>query len=360
MDLLTAVNSFVSGSEAHASLVTDRLHAFLWRYLATYVRDDSDREDVIAEVVARLWRRQGNLHFPTLGTFWAYTAKAARSVAMNRTRSTVQVEPFDEELAADDVAFVDTVADLSHERELLYVLADALWLGSTLDQTEARTRLLAAQFYYLHDRPVAEIANLLVGPDPAAGRRVSNWLTEDGVLLSLCFDRLYYGNDRLTAVLLDPDAQLDERQLDDIARANGARSCGQWTGLEVKLLLLRYRNGLLKEKILQLEPDLNPEQLLTLFDRFAKLLPFSSTAEQLKDLLLKHGVSSNLLTNPGLFKRLVFQYHASDELPQRQILERAGPVAQAAGYSLTEAMLNVWLSNGRLFTQLAAFAKEHG
>lgn len=359
MELLAAVNGFVRGEAEHAALVTDRLRSFLWRYLASSVRDVTDREDVIAEVVARLWRRTGHLSFPTLGAFWAYAAKTARSVAMNRSRANVPVEPYDEELTGEDATFVDTVAVATQDRARLYALADELWLGlhEEPDDPNGRTRLLAAQLYFLHRRPVSEIAAVLLGTSPSGANRVAAWLEEDSVLLALCFDQLYYENDRLAAYLLNPENPPPPAYLDELARPERAVELGGWSPGQVRMLLLRYRNGLLKEKILQLLPGCKGEELQALFDRCAARMPFSRCTVQLKGAFLETGVKFEALKSPGLYRRLVFQYYAADELPHRQILERAGPVAEASGYSLTEAMLNVWLSNGRLFTQLAAHAK---
>ena len=366
MDLLAAINEFASGNPENATVVTDRLRSFLWRYLAGFVREAADREDVSSEVIARLWGRRGNLVFPTLGAFWAYVAKTARSVALNRARSHLPVEQLDEELSAADVEFLDTIAEASEDRERLYALADEVWLGVSgqAGRRENQARLLAAQLFFLHQRSVIEIAELLFEPGEEAVNRIGQWLSDESLLLALCFDQLYFENDKLAAHVLDPMHPASASALDEATRhvlcEDASSPFLDWTPLEVRLLLLRYRNGLLAEKILQLVPAVTREELQVLFDRSELLAPFKSIASRLKASIMANGATTEPLKSPGLYKRLVFQYHAADELPHRQILERTCPVAEVGTFSLTEGMLNVWLSNGRLFTQLAAQAKGIG
>ncbi|HLK14373.1 MAG TPA: sigma-70 family RNA polymerase sigma factor, partial [Fimbriimonadaceae bacterium] len=216
MELLAAVNAFASGKPEHAPVVMERLRTFLWRYLAGYAPDASDREDIIAEVHLRLWGRKGKLEFPTLGAFWAYTAKTARSIALNRIRSEIPTEEFDEQLSVEDGEFVDTIAEASGDRERLYALADELWLGTEASGSAGRTRLLALQLYYLHGQSVQEIAELLVGSTMGDRRQVSGWLEDGALLLGLCYHESYFDNDRLAAHVLDSKNPPTSTELDQL------------------------------------------------------------------------------------------------------------------------------------------------
>jgi hypothetical protein len=63
--------------------------------------------------------------------------------------------------------------------------------------------------------------------------------------------------------------------------------------------------------------------------------------------------AKSVLGTSGLWQRLAFQYRYQDELTHRDIQDRTDPPASLVAYSITLGMLNVWLSNGRLLTQLA-------
>lgn len=66
------------------------------------------------------------------------------------------------------------------------------------------------------------------------------------------------------------------------------------------------------------------------------------------------------LVSRGLWNRLVFQYFCHNALTHRDIHERIAPAGEVVGYEVTLAMLNVGLSNGRLFKQLAIHLAEKG
>jgi hypothetical protein len=127
--------------------------------------------------------------------------------------------------------------------------------------------------------------------------------------------------------------------------------------------LWRYRNGLSTTKILQMDPELTPAVVEGALTKCRERLPFRRIAAKVSDGLRSSRAPFDPLRSPGLWKRLAFQYHTFHELPHKQILERTEPAAHEGGFVLTAGMLNVWLSNGRLFQQLASYAarsKENG
>ena len=103
---------------------------------------------------------------------------------------------------------------------------------------------------------------------------------------------------------------------------------------------------------------LSKESVEVAVEKFRNRIPLPGIAKKLVRSFETRHAPVAPLKSPGIWKRLVFQYHVFNELPQRQISEFLSPAASVVGYSLTTGMLNVWLSNGRLFAQLATYVRK--
>ncbi len=327
----------------------------LSRSLRSILQRESDREDAIAGTLAKLWEKRSSFQVRTEGAWWAYVFTIARRCALGMRAGESALE-LDDALTPDDDQAIHTYADLRHDRERLYRLADELWLGigAGLDERDRRKRLLAAQLFYLHGQSVREIIAVLGGRSLDRGT-LDEWLADEPTLRDLAFNELYLENEALTAHILKlgPAISLDELE----ASSGQEEPPGGWTWSEVKVIIRRFRNGLANDKLAQLFPDLTADEIALLLKRCAGLLPFTTRSQSLRKLLGNRRVNLSPLTEGGLWKRLVFQYHAECDLPQKQIFERTEPPAAVFGFHLTEGMLNVWLSNGRLCAQLAKYSE---
>jgi hypothetical protein len=267
-----------------------------------------------------------------------------------------QGEELDEESTQTDTQAIQTFAGYRYDREMLYRLADELWLGikPEMGERERRRRLLAAQLFYIHRQSSNEIIAIL-GTEPLDRATLDDWLSDGPTLRDLSFSELFVENEALAAYILQLDSEMSLADLDRLERSSDPPN--GWTWPEVRLILVRYRNGLITEKILQLFPENSQADLDSLFKRCAELLPFAERARSLRQNLTERRVGTASVAEDGLWKRLVFGYYAACDLPHKQILERTEPPATVLGFRLTEVTLSGWLSNGRLLSQLAKFAE---
>lgn len=283
---------------------------------------------MLASTMLTLWQRRQELEFSDLGSFWAYSRKVARSHAFKRRTELYIAEV--EEVPDRDLDLIHRMAVLSQDRERLYAAADELWLRGTLSGKEGATRLLAAQFIVLHLLSVDEVLTILSPYGKLRREDIEQWLKDLSLLLNLCYKELYWENQCLLQYLFSSGVL-------------------HWPMEEREVVRLRYGNGLSDDKIRQMCPSVKASALADVKKRCFLLMPYNGVAP---NLALKCEPRKPI-QEPGLWRRLVFQYACHDELPHKHILERAGTPASEAGIRLTAAMLNAWLSNGRIYIELA-------
>jgi DNA-directed RNA polymerase specialized sigma24 family protein len=341
--------------------LSDRVERFLWRYLASLVPLEQEREDIILAVLEKLYMRRSDFQVKGVGAWWSYVAITARRCVYDRSPQTKDSELVDQ-LPDRDLEVIGNFAELSHFRSLLYRAADETWLGipRNLEERERRRRLFAAQLLYLNDSSWRDISTLLGGVESNPRSLLDSWFLDISVILDLAYNHLYIDNDTLICTILRPEKPLTRRELDGILSSESTSSSplGDWTWTEIKIAVWRYRNGLLTEKIQQIDRHLTLHVIESALEKCRSRLPFERRVRELQSALAKRRVPIDLLATPGLWKRLVFQYSLVHELPQRQILERIEKAAGIAGFNLTAGMLSAWLSNGRLLEQLSSHLKE--
>lgn len=344
MDEFAQFQRVVSGDPQVAAsalrVLEPRIKGFLWRYLGSLLPRDADREDAIAEVFAKLWAHRERIQVLSLGACWRYLAVMARRVALDMIGDN-RFETL--ELDEAGTTFIDRVAENRLAQWQLYRTADRLWIGvcEHISEIEQDRRLLAAQLHYLEGRSWKDIVEILHPAEEITRETLDEWLLDPATLRLLALKHVYRSNESLAALLLG-------REISDLPRHSDAGDP------EEQVILLRFLNGLLREKIVQMLPDLAEASIDAIVERCKKNLPYSRLAKEVEQSYRRLPCES-LLSDQGLIRRLVFQYHVADNLPQKQILERCEPVADAWGQKLTDGMLNVWISNGRLFTQLVKF-----
>ncbi len=370
-----ALRDFVSSADDRVTeafgKISQRAISMLHVYLKSRLPAPEDREDVIQEVLQRLWRSRATFELRGVASWWIFVKRTADRCAIDHFRSKGQAlaqDPIDmADIPDEDIPSVDVLVEALEDRERLYRLADEVWLGEPGPHLERK--VLAAKLFYLDGMRWDDICRMMApyqeGGADLTRNELDRWLIDPIVIRHVAFDCLYLSNEVLAARLLGiPEA--DQRELDRLRDLAGSETTEVpptgWTWPEVHAVIWRYRYAALFEQIVRM-PNcrLKKEELVELFDRCRSQFPFDSIVGNLQSRIERSPSSSGLLGQARLWHRLVFEYFASDGLPQKDIHERTAPAASRVGYDLTLGMLNVWLSNGRLFKQLAAhLASQEG
>lgn len=355
-------NNVTAAEDAYVHIARE-VERFLWRYLRVLLPNEEDRSDAIQDVLERLLRNRTKIEARSLGAWWAYIATAGRWCVYSTTQKSVEFE-YNQDVPIEDLAIIEIMADQSDYRPKLYRAADELWLGvePNVDDFERKRRLLAAQFHYLHGRSWDDIAAIVGLRKPVSRDQFDAWLVNSAVLHELSYVSLYMNNDELAGTVLRPSEPLTRKEVDEWMRA-AERASGSppenWTWDEIRVVILRYRNGLPEAKIAQMT-GIPIHRVHNTIEKSLERVPYPTAAKMLKSSFRIHRAPIDPLKSPGLWKRLAFQYFVSGELPQRQILDLMRPSAEVGGYSLTAGVLNVWLSGKRLFTQLEGYLENGG
>lgn len=372
---------FTGPDEAAARAAYTRLSQWARRYLHAYLRgkdiDPGVREDVVQEALAKIWRSRAGIEDRGIAAWCGLLKRVTDRCYLDLVRARAD-EPVLPEFRIEDVPDEELpIAEDLIARACLFLgsgelqrLPDALWLG--LDPGVAQEihtrRLLAAQLFYLDGEPWHNVLRLL-GPGPAGEQELTrelldSWLSDPGVLRHLAYATVYHSNDRLASALLELE-DVRPSLLDDLSRQASsappdAPAVGGWSWGEVAVLLWRYRYALTEEHILgRKDCTYGREELSAILDRFRARFPFSEMMEGLLNRVTPVLPSvREILSAPGLWQRLAFQYRYGDELPHRDVGERIEAAAAGVGYAVTPAMLNVWLAGRRLLTRLFRYCQD--
>lgn len=371
---------FAGDDESAAGAAFERLSVRARRFLFVCLRergvDPESREDVVQEALARIWRSRSRYHNQGVAAWYGLLRQTAFRCYLDMIQARGGSGPVEfqvDDLPEETLRVVDTLMSQVSaviDSGKLQNAADALWL-EVKPGRETTRRLLAAQLYYLDGEPWDRVLRLLpagsADEPPLSRSELDDWLTDPGTLRLLAYHTLYYSNDELAAALLAvPDAEPVELAV-LMRRALAASPTEQagkgWTWGEVRVILWRYRYGLLVEQILSRgDCSHDPAELAELLVRTLAQFPFSKEMERLVARLegAVGGEARRILATPGLWQRLAFQYRYADELPHRDIGERLEPAAGQVDYRITPAMLNIWLAGRRLLTRFADFCEKKG
>ncbi len=331
------------------TLMRDRL----FRVALKFGLSEEDAEDAVQTVSSRLWERRSSLAEMSVGAFWALSFRSIKNLAIDQTRrrSKVQISPIEDlDLSPDDLPFVDTLVEALLEREQVFAAADRLWLGCL---PRSSTAVLAVQLCLTEGlEPKAAAAMLGLDED-----RVQE-IVQDTLIARYAVCRaLMWDNAELAGYVLCPENPPSSSALEDLLR-RGLRgegeSVGSWSAWEAVVVVLYVRYGMPADEIRRLLPvhqtDVEIDQVIRKAATFFPFAQIGSTAAELLGSCLDEG-----LRPPGLWRRLVFEYHVRAQLPHRQILERTVPAASPLSVELKQTTLNSWIGNGRLWAQMASF-----
>jgi len=373
-ELLTA---FCSKDEAKASRAFELLAVLTRRGLNGYLREKlhshEAREDVIEEVIRRIWTRR--LQFQNRGSaaWWSLVKLAADQCRIDLVRKVGSEVAWDEselgDIPSQDLPAMEALLEAIEERNDLYRVADEVWLGfpPELSERDRARRVMAADLFFTQGFTWEQVCDVLNRGDRTAKvtrTTLDSWLSAPSTIRAFAFRNLYLENSRLAEHLLNLSG--DEGELERISRLATSGDESQdppenWSWPEVRAVIWRYLEGDRQDRIVARDLcTLNKEDLQSLFDRCLADFPFLENMKRMSADLAKWPRAREELQETGLWQRIVFEYYCKDTTHHRDIHDRTAPAAALAPYNLTLGMLNVWLSNGRLFAKLAAYVQSQG
>lgn len=354
---------FIGDDEEAARQAAERLWIIGVRAIIGRLRRAGieDAEDIAQDVFLKLWARRKDFEPRGLFAWLKFVLTIARHSVIDKGRG-AEIEldwPEDYDPQDGDAGIIEIIAE-ALERHQINGAANELWLGVEWG-TEERLKVISIQLY-LQDYSVDKVKNIIRPKLPAIDHDFDLWLADEDLLRAACFFVLYRGNMPLAGYLLDPESPMRPNEVEavlrEVQKGSSAKS-KNWTADEAHVLLLRFLYGMLDEKVAQVKSDLSPAIVGQIIGRGLELLPFEKRCRRLRSALNRLQ-QTNRLHDPGLWRRLAFQYRVADFLPHKQILERTVPAAEVAGQKLSAAQLNGWLSNGRLYVQLADHLRQKG
>jgi DNA-directed RNA polymerase specialized sigma24 family protein len=356
-DLQAFVSSDAEVAERALGKMAPQVRRFVMSHLKPFGIGDDDRQDLAQRTVVKLWAVRETIEVRSLGEWWRLVKRISERLAQDWFRRRGATPTVPDEVLADipdaEIPYVSAFAAAAIERDAIFRAADDCWLGARGDEREAQAVALA--LLVLVDGVPFDEACVLLGVDSGEARqRIGQRAAERAVLLRAAYAALYWDNEALVREMLGEPKQTA------VARA----ACGNegspkgWTPEEAGALALRYGNGLTSDQIQRFGwCRRDADALDGFFASVSDRLPFVPIARRLVGGA-KRVRQAAALAESGLWKRLVFQYCFVDQIPQRQILERTEPSATVAGAKLTAAMLNGWIGNDRLTTQIARHLEE--
>lgn len=362
---------FASGEPTQAqeafSALAMRVRPFLHAYLRPRLAREADREDVVQEALVRLWKHRERYRFEGVAAWYALARRIAESCRIDLLRS--QARAPTTELPPDDIAdpeyraLDELLAALEHSLVTGRIRLEAdrvfLDLADSATEEECRRQLLAMKLFYVDRVPWEDVLALLNLSRPAEAivtrEELDGWLADPALVRLLASRELYCTSEELAAWLLGVDAP--GALSDWMCGGSGSSGTGMREGNDPDtfVTLCRIRHRMSVDQILsRSDCPVNGEALSGICDRLEARFPFVQWMLDLLHKLQPHPVeASAVLSGPGLWQRLAFEYWYFDQLSQKDLLAQVRPPAEEVGYAINAGVLNVWLSGGRLLRRVA-------
>lgn len=298
-------------------------------------------DDATQTIFSRIWDNRASLHFESAGRWYGYIYTAVRNFLKDvKDDFRPPVESIDPKANT-----WEQVIKLL-EAEGLYELADRTWLGKT--PSDGVAKALVATMIYVHgDSPAAALewsALTSASYKPQKVEELEEWIGDLWVLRKVAYNALYLRNELLVAFLLGvPNASTEElNQLQNATSTGNAP--GGWHWDDIAVVMMRYRHGIsLLNVERKIDPPIERNKLLAIDDRCRSLFPFVDTMTTVWTSTELHPLREKAFAENPLWKRLVFQYHCADNLPQDEILARISDAAGVTGYRLRN--INTWIAD---------------
>ena len=331
----------------------------LIRYLKHRSIPDEESEDIIQKLFVRILENWERLHFENGSAWYKYIHESVKNAIRSRkSGKTEEIKSDPEDPRAEILGGL--WQRLGKER--LYKTADYALLGQR--PIDAELRRLAATYVYVDGKPTDVIFRSVIVKNAKAElsseQDFESWISDVWVLRKIAFDQLYVPNDALTSLILGEKA-LDSSQLDSYVKQAKEMppqsfAFGEWCWQEIDYVLLRFRAGIPQAHAIgKVVGNLTKERASEIHARCLESFPFVSCMGALWNRLDSNPNRKEALSKNNLWKRLVFQYHFAESLPQDHILERISAPAAISGYNLNN--VNSWVA-GRLEGDLRKWLQE--
>lgn len=314
-------------------------------------------DDVIQNVLAKIWQGRGKLEYRGLLRWKVLIRLMVHQACVDWLKKNREVQfPKDFDIGIPDKP--------EPSREYLDKLCGEVWLGYPRDLplNERNRRVLAVQLHYENDELSWDQIWQLVHNREATPRdreTYEGWLADDALLRDYAFRALYAGGPEIVRELLNLQETLDLFELasQSLDGDRDERFCPGWTHAEVAAIVWRFGFDSLRAQTLA-RPDnrLTEQEFDELCVRCEGNQMFNNRMQRLLKSL-GHQAQS-VFAKQRVYKRLAYEYGIRNSIPQRDVHWRMAGPAALAGYILTMATLNAWISGGRLEKELGGAAAD--
>jgi hypothetical protein len=334
--------------EAFEKLVT-RTRPILLDYLHRKEGRVDDHEDIVSDCFARIWQNRTRLSFERPSSWLAFTMRAVTNLQTNHRMGFSQRHILNDDLIAQTQSSVDFVNAIegAMEWDELSQHADDCWLGPK--PADFKKRLYFAVLLYWDGADFANIAEQVRLADLPhefqQPEKLIPWVSEDRVIRSLCKLRLGFEPHELLGYVL--------------GGAEGRKDVPhKKQELERSVAYLRY--GTLESRqtvVAKLQREHDTVEIEAILDQFESQMPFQDNMRRLWDALRKCDTRERALSADGLWKRLVFFYHAY-ELSHEDCNNWLAPASAIAGFQFSKTTTHGWISNRRLHKELRKYLEQ--
>ncbi len=286
----------------------------------------------------RMWNLRNNpAKFPTLGHWIGYAYCIARNACTDMRKSA-------ESRHASGAEYSDETLE-SHARNVaeefegaaLYAdlmnLADDLWLGEK--PADYRYRMLAANLVLHRQVRLQRVYEYLkqfehakFSEDPVT---FMNWIKDPTIVRRLTYLVTHHSREELLRTM-------EERV---------APTCDD----EKAWMYQRYGLFHSIKKIVDNVDSCRQAAAEEFLGRCEESLPFRDAVERIYRSIKSIDDQTQVLCEPGLWKRLIFQY-SQYELPLNDMVEWFGPPCQTVGFKFDQTKAHGWVYNKRLLKEL--------
>lgn len=305
-----------------------------------------DAEDALQDTLRKHWNNRTNFQNTGIASWIKYIRVGAIRAFLDAREPHPPLPLDEQQIPPEERPLLESlyVAILTQR---IFVCADALWLQAdpTIDTREWERQLLAATLYYMDGADLQDILEILRVSDHSAKTtltQIQRWLVSPALLLRLAYQNLYFSNRELI-IFLQQNISLDETEQEVV----------DW----------HFQRGLSPTMIpshLKAKAT-TKESVVALLQTICLQLPFGRRMQNLLDSLENRSDEDILehFVKPGLWKRLVFQYHYRDDLNPDCIMERVEPAAKTVPFPISADKVNIWTYGGRLRNSLVKYWKVY-
>lgn len=359
-ELELALERFVSRDLATAELGYNTLCDFLRILLPAHLQKCGRLEatdDIIQGTLVKLWTARPTYKNQGVRAFIQFSKKIATNCATDLGRKDGDQPPGEGPPEQADVKALKPFDRIfQNMASIVHRAANQEWLTEPpgIDEIEWQKRVLTVTAVLVDKMPPRVAWRMWMGTGFFEQATLAEWMDDPAILLRVAYDALYRDGDQIIAHLLGLPDGVEIDTLNDLymrARTHDERVHPEFTNMEVAEMFLHYRYEETVVHVLSMtEKSHTNDDLENLFERCDARLPFLGYMEELKSSFGPRHAS--LLSDPGLWKRLVFQYGVIEGFPQKEVARRTRAAANAADYRLTVPMINIGISGRRLINDL--------